>query len=130
MNNKVEVRVLGAAGMEDHHAHLLRLDVNGRSDLAHETGDHAIDAYCLRLMSAQAILIGAYVDGILRAALELLPDRTARRAQAIFTAETGFRSAELAQELVACAKEEARKYRFCELQFHGLERNLAPHSAA
>jgi hypothetical protein len=130
MNSKVEVRVLGAAGIEDHHAHLLRLDATGRSDLAHSTGDQAIDAYCLRLMSAQAILIGAYVDGILRAALELLPDRTARRAEAIFTAETGFRSAELAQELVACAREEARKYRFCELQFHGLERNLSPQSAA
>ena len=130
MNNRLEVRVLGAAGIEDHHAHLLRLDANGRSDVAHEPGDHAIDAYCLRLMAAQAILIGAYIDGILRAALELLPDRTARRAQAIFTAETGFRSAELAQKLVACAREEARKYRFCELQFHGLEQNLASHSAA
>jgi hypothetical protein len=128
MNGKVEVRVLGAAGIEDHHAHLLRL--NDRSDLAQEADDHAIDAYCLRLLSARAILIGAYVDGILRVALELLPDRTARRAQAIFTAETAFRSAELAQELVACAREEARKYRFCELQFHGLEQNLSPQSAA
>ena len=130
MSNSLEVRVLGAAGIEDHHAHLLRLDANGRSDIAHETGDHAIDVYCLRLMSAQAILIGAYIDGILRAALELLPDRTARRAQAIFTAESGFRSADLAQKLVACAREEARKYRFCELQFRGLEQNLSPHSAA
>jgi hypothetical protein len=130
MNSKVEVRILGAAGIEDHHAHLLRLDANGRSDLAQQAGDQAIDAYCLRLISAQAILIGAYVDGILRAALELLPDRTARRAEAIFTAESDFRSAELAQQLVACAREEARKYRFCELQFHGLERNLSPQSAA
>jgi hypothetical protein len=130
MNGKLEVRVLGTAGIEDHHAHLLRLDVNGRSDLAQDPDDHAIDAYCLRLLSARAILIGAYVDGILRAALELLPDRTARRAEAIFTAETGFRSAELAQQLVACAQEQARKYRFCELQFHGLEKNLAPQSAA
>jgi hypothetical protein len=115
----VEIRVLSAGAIEDHHAHLLRLDADARHELAPDADDHAIDAHCLRLMSAQAIVIGAYVEGVLRAAVELIPDRTARSAQAIFTAEAGFRTQALADRLTARAAQEARKYHFCELQYHG-----------
>lgn len=130
MTAQVEIRVLGASGIEDHHAHLLRLDPAERTDyLCPDADDHAIDSHCLRLMSAQAIVIGAYIDGVMRAAIELVPDRTARKAEALFTAENGFGFPELVKKLLSHAAEQARKYRLNELQFHGLDRD-AQQSAA
>lgn len=83
---RAEIRVLGPTGIEDYYAHLLRLD---RSRYA-ATDGCPIDAHCLGLITSGAILIGAYVDGVMRAAAEIVPDRTARHAEAAITIEQGF----------------------------------------
>ena len=118
----IEIRVLGTAGIEDHHAHLLRVDPASRDlRLATGTDDRGIDGHCLRLINSQAVLIGAYADGILRAGLEIIPDRTAREAEAIFTAETDFRSNAIARMLIARLFDEARRYRLTRLALRGFD---------
>jgi hypothetical protein len=118
----IEIRVLGSTGIEDHHAHLLRLDPASR-DLRLATGadDRGIDGHCLRLIGSQAVLIGAYADGTLRAGLEIIPDRTAREAEAIFTAEPDFCSPAIARMLIARMFDEARRYRLTRLSLRGFD---------
>lgn len=118
----IEIRVLGASAIEDHHAHLLRLDPAARDlRLANGTDDRGIDGHCLRLIGSQAVLIGAYADGILRAGLEIIPDRTAREAEAIFTAETDYSSSAIARMLIARMFDEARRYRLSRLSLRGFD---------
>jgi len=118
----IEIRVLGSTGIEDHHAHLLRLDPASRDlRLATGTDDRGIDGHCLRLIGSQAVLIGAYADGILRAGLEIIPDRTAREAEAIFTAETEFCTGAIARMLIARMFDEARRYRLTRLTLRGFD---------
>jgi hypothetical protein len=118
----IEIRVLGPVGIEDHHAHLLRLDPRNRSLwLASGNDDRGIDGHCLRLLAAQAILIGGYVNDTLRASLEIVPDRTARQADALFTAESTFCSSSLTQLLLARLLDEARSYRLTEIRLHGID---------
>jgi len=101
-----EIRVLGPSAIEDYHAHLLRLD---RSSLF-PGDDRSIDAHCLHLMAAGAILIGAFVKGVMRAAAEIVPDRTARQADAAITIEHGFHERGLERELTERIIDEARRY--------------------
>jgi hypothetical protein len=118
----IEIRVLGQNGIEDHHAHLLRLDPATRElRLAAGTDDRGIDGHCLRLIGSQAVLIGAYCDGTLRAGLEIIPDRTAREAEAIFTAEAEFGSSTIARMLIARMFDEARRYRLTRLALRGFD---------
>ena len=118
----IEIRVLGQNGIEDHHAHLLRLDPTIRElRLAAGTDDRGIDGHCLRLIGSQAVLIGAYCDGTLRAGLEIIPDRTAREAEAIFTAEAEFGSSAIARMLIARMFDEARRYRLTRLALRGFD---------
>jgi len=118
----IEIRVLGPNGIEDHHAHLLRVDPAIRElRLATGIDDRGIDGHCLRLIGSQAVLIGAYCDGILRAGLEIIPDRTAREADAIFTAEAEFSSASIARMLIARMFDEARRYRLTRLALRGFD---------
>ena len=118
----VEVRVLGPACIEDHHAHLLRLGARHRAlFLATGNDDRGVDGHCLRLLSTQAILIGGYVNGTLRASVEILPDRTARSADAVFTAETGFDVSAMKEMLIARLLDEARSYRLSEIRLRGIE---------
>src|SRR6185312_6030392 len=93
-----EIRVLGGTAIEDYHAHLLRLDRMSRFPAA---DDRSIDAHCLKLVATGAILIGAYIKGVMRAAAEIVPDRTARRAEAAITIEDGFDERGLERELTA-----------------------------
>lgn len=116
----IEIRVLGPTGIEDHHAHLLRL-VTRDVRLAADSDGHGIDGHCLRLIGSQAVLIGAYADGVLRAGLEIIPDRTAREAEAIFTAEDGFCTSAIARMLIARMFDEARRYRFTRLTLRGFD---------
>jgi hypothetical protein len=118
----IEIRVLGPTGIEDHHAHLLRLDPATR-DLRLTTGtdERGIDGHCLRLIGLQAVLIGAYCEGTLRAGLEIIPDRTAREAEAIFTAETGFCTSAIARMLIARMFDEARRYRLTHIALRGFD---------
>jgi hypothetical protein len=113
MPNGTEIRVLGSSGMEDYYAHLLRLD---RASCFPAANDGAIDTHCLDLVTAGAILVGAYVDGVMRAAAEIVPDRTARRAEAAITVERGFDDRGFNRTLIAYIVDEARRHRLSELR--------------
>ncbi len=121
-SHTIGIQVAGLGCIEDHHAHLLRLHYLDRClHFASGNDDRAIDAHCLRLMSQGAILIGAYIDGTQRASVEIIPDRGAKRAQAVMTVEQGFASHALTQSMMASAAEEARKHHFSEIHFCGVE---------
>ena len=101
-----EIRVLCPTAIEDYHAHLMRLDQTSLFP-----GDHrAVDAHCLDLLASGAILIGAFVKGVMRAGAEIVPDRTARRAAAAITVENGFHERGFERELTARIIDEARRY--------------------
>lgn len=119
---KIDIQVASPGGIEDHHAHFLRLDFLDRC-LHFSSGrdDHAVETHCLRLLAAQAVLIGGYVDGVMRASVQIVPDRHARRAQAFITTESAYQSESLVQSLIARAREEARKCRFAELTVQGVD---------
>lgn len=119
--NGFDIRLLGTSAIEDHHAHLLRLDYLDRC-LFFSVGndDRAVDAHCLRLLSAQAILIGAYDNGRMRASIEILPDRDGRRGQATLIAEQDYQSNELADAMMARAQDEAAKHGMSKLDFVGM----------
>ena len=106
MGKAAEFRVLAPANIEDFHAHLVRLDRFSRFP---GSDDRAIDAHCLDLMSSGAILIGAFVDGVIRAAAEIIPDRTARRAEASITVESAWQDKGYDRELVNRVIDEARR---------------------
>jgi hypothetical protein len=109
-----EIRVLGPSCIEDYHAHLMRLDRGSCLP-----GDHrGVDAHCLDLMAAGAILIGAYVKGVMRAAAELVPDRTARRAEAAITVEGGYQHRGFERELTERIIDEARRYHLNDIRVH------------
>src|SRR5258708_5670669 len=101
-----EIRVLGPTAIEDYHAHLMRLD---RMSIF-PGDDRAIDAHCLDLVAAGAILIGAYVKGVMRASAEIMPDRTARRAEAAITVEHGFQERGFESQLNARIIDERPRY--------------------
>jgi GNAT superfamily N-acetyltransferase len=106
-NRKTEVRVLGPGSIEDFHAHLVRLD---RASRFPGEDDRAIDAHCLGLVSAGAILIGAFIDGVLRGGAEIVPDRTARRGEAAITVEDGYQDRGLDRELTERIVDEAQRH--------------------
>lgn len=110
-----EFRVLGPTSIEDYHAHLVRLDCKGRFP---GIDDHSIDAHCLDLLATGAILIGAYVDGVMRAAAEIVPDRTARHAEAAITVESGYQNSGFERELTNRVIGEARRYHLSNLRLH------------
>jgi GNAT superfamily N-acetyltransferase len=110
-----EIRVLGPASIEDYHAHLVRLDRTSRFP---GTDDRAIATHCLDLVTAGAILVGAYVDGVMRAGAEIVPDRTARRAEAAITVENGFHDRGYERQLVERVIDEARRYHLNDLRVH------------
>ena len=113
MGKAAEIRVLGPGNIEDFHAHLVRLDRFSRFP---GTDDRAIDAHCLELIGSGAILIGAFVDGVIRAAAEIIPDRTARRAEASITVESAWQDAGYDRELVTRVLDEARRYHLNDLR--------------
>ncbi|MGV3633093.1 MAG: hypothetical protein ACO1NY_01995 [Pseudorhodoplanes sp.] len=119
--NAFDIRVLPSCGIEDHHAHLLRLDYLDRC-LFFSTGndDHAVDAHCLRLLSSQAIVIGAYDEGRLRASVEIIPDRSGQRAAATLIAERDYQSDDLADAMMNRARDEAAKHKLGRLEFVGM----------
>lgn len=104
---RADIRVMGPSGIEDYYAHLMRLD---RASCFPAADDGAIDTHCLSLLAAGAILVGAYVDGVMRAAAEIVPDRTAREAKAAITVEQGFGDRGFARMLTERIISEARRY--------------------
>jgi len=116
-----DIRMLAPSGIEDHHAHLLRLDYLDRC-LFFSVGndDRAVDAHCLRLIASQAIVVGAYDNGRLRASVEIIPDRAARSGMATFIAEPDFQSDDLAEALMHRAQTEAVKHGLSRVDFVGM----------
>lgn len=112
---QVEIRVLGATGIEDFHAHLMRLDRMSRFP---RSDDRAIDVHCLELVASGAILIGVYEDGVIRAGAEIVPDRTARRAEAAITVEERYADRGFERELTERVIEEARRHHLSNLRLH------------
>ena len=110
-----EIRVLSRGSIEDFHAHLLRLDRTSRFP---GIDDRAIDAHCLNLVSGGAILLGAFIDGVMRAGAEIVPDRTARRAEAAITVENGYAERGLERDLTARVIDEARRHHLNNLRVH------------
>jgi hypothetical protein len=110
---RTDIRVLGPSGIEDYYAHLLRLD---HVSCFPATDDGAIATHCLRLLTAGAIFVGAYVDGVMRAAAEIVPDRTARRAEAAITIESGFDERNFGRMLTERIIDEARRYHLNKLR--------------
>ena len=121
ISNGYDIRVLPACSLEDHHAHLLRLDYLDRC-LFFATGndDRAVDAHCLRLLSSQAIVIGAYDQGRLRASIEIVPDRGCKRAAATLIAEHDYQSDDLAEVMMNRARDEAKKHGLDQLDMVGM----------
>jgi hypothetical protein len=109
-----EFRVLGPTAIEDYHAHLMRLDRMS----CFPGDDRGVDAHCLDLVASGAILIGAYVKGVMRAGAEIVPDRTARRAEAAITVENGFHERGFERELIAKIIDEARRYHLNDVRVH------------
>jgi hypothetical protein len=68
------------------------------------------------LLTAGTILVGAYVDGVMRAAAEIVPDRTARQAEAVITIEQGFDDREFGRMLTERIVDEARRYHLSKLR--------------
>jgi hypothetical protein len=110
-----EIRVLSPTAIEDYHAHLLRLD---RASRFPAMDDQSIDSHCLALMASSAILIGAYIKGAIRAGAEIVPDRTARRAEAAITVERGFEDRGLERDLTTFIIEQARRYHLSNVLVH------------
>lgn len=108
--NGFDIRVLSTCSIEDHHAHLLRLDYLDRC-LFFSTGndDRAVDGHCLRLLSSQAIVIGAYDEGRMRASVEIVPDRLGKRGAATLIAERDYQSDDLAEAMMSRARDEAKR---------------------
>src|SRR4029078_5029614 len=102
-----EIRVLGGTAIEDYHAHLMRLDRMSRFP---GTDDRSTAANSLKLVPTGAILIGTYIKGVMRAAAEIVPDRTARRAEAAITIEGGFNERGLEREITAKIVDEERRH--------------------
>src|SRR5476649_427749 len=119
-DSRADIRVMGPTGIEDYYAHLLRLDDANRIPV---TGGRGIDTHCLRLLTVGAILVGAYVDGVMRAAAEIVPDRTARQAEAVITIEQGFDDREFGRMLTERVVDEARRYHLSKLRV--LEKSAA-----
>jgi hypothetical protein len=113
--SRTEIRVLSPGSIEDFHAHLVRLD---RCSRFPAEDDRAIDTHCLGLVAAGAILIGAFVDGVIRAAAEIVPDRTARRADAAITVENGFQDRGLEHDLTARVVDEAQRHHLNRLRIN------------
>jgi len=111
--DKVEIRVLSPGEIEEFHAHLLRLDRTSRFP---RMDDRAIDAHCLRLMAIGAILVGCFVDGVMRASAEIIPDRTARRAEAAITIEDGYEDRDFEREITEVIVEQARRFHLHDLR--------------
>lgn len=110
-----EICVLGPSGIEDYHAHLLRLDHRSKFQFSPIADDAAIGSHCLDLMARRAILIGAYLDGVMRGGAEIVPDRSARCAAATCTVEMAFRDQGLERSLIGRMIEVGRNNRFAEL---------------
>jgi GNAT superfamily N-acetyltransferase len=83
--------------------HLLRLDKDSRRlRFAHAVADGFIEDYATRMSEMGGIVVGAFIDGEVRAAAELrkLGDTWGREAEAAFSVERQFQDKGLGSELM------------------------------
>ena len=106
------IRRLWSADREAFRAHLLRLDPQSRHERFHGgTSDEFLSHYADDCFRIGDVIFGAFVDGELRGAGELRPDRTGspifplvagpRRAEAAFSVEHAYRRLGLGEALFA-----------------------------
>lgn len=91
--------------------HLLRLDKDSRRlRFAHAVADAFIEDYASRMSEMGAIVIGAFVDGEVRAVAELrkLGDTWGREAEAAFSVERPYQEQGLGSELMGRVMTAAR----------------------
>jgi GNAT superfamily N-acetyltransferase len=121
---RAEIPNIGPAGIVEYHDHLLRLDRKSRwARFAAALDDRAIDAHCLRLATAGAMILGMHVDGTLRAAAEIVPHVGRRCADAAFSVEEAWRGRGIGRALVSCAIATAKADGFEELALDVLDGN-------
>ena len=120
-----ETRVLGSAELADYDAHLKRLDhASRRSRFAAVVDDISIDTHCLRLASEGATVIGAFADGELRGAAEIVA-AGAGCAEAAFTVEPDYQAHGIGGVLIENVIDAARATGLRELLFEVLAGNGA-----
>ena len=68
--------------------------------------DGGINAHCLKLAVEPALVVGAYVDGVLRGAAELWPNFVTKRAELVFGVAENYRRQGLATALIKYALQE------------------------
>ncbi len=104
-----QIRKLSKAELEDYRLHLLQLDAMSRhARFGWAMDDGGINAHCLKLAVEPVLVVGAYVDGVLRGAAELWPNFATKRAELVFCVEENYRRQGLATALI--------KYAFQEMQ--------------
>lgn len=97
--------VLRTLGRDDQHLlaeHLRRLSPDDRrTRFFHQMGDEAIQTYCERINWKDAFIVGAFVEGELRGAGELVPEGGEGGGEIAVTVEQEWRHAALGRILVA-----------------------------
>lgn len=98
----IVLRPLTGADREQLAGHLARLSpTDRRTRFFHQMSDEAVRRYAERIDWKTAFLVGAYVDGELRGAGELVPEGEEGRAEIAVTVERDWRHASLGRILVA-----------------------------
>lgn len=121
---QAEIPNIGPAGIVEYHDHLLRLDRKSRwARFSAALDDRAIDAHCLRLAAAGAMILGMHVDGVLRAAAEIVPHIGRRCADAAFSVEEAWRGRGIGRALVSRAIATAKADGYDELALDVLDSN-------
>lgn len=121
---QAEIPDIDPAGIVDYHGHLLRLDRKSRwARFAAALDDRAIDAHCLRLAAAGAMILGTRFEGVLRGAAEIVPHVGRRCADAAFSVEVDWRGRGIGRALVSRVIATARADGFEELALDVLDGN-------
>ncbi len=104
----VQIRVLDSTALDDYRQHLLRLDGQTRhARFGWAMDDAGVNAHCLRLAGESPVVIGGYVDGVLRGGLELWP--AGRCGEIVFSVETEWRRKGFGTALIERAVAEAKQ---------------------
>ncbi|MEJ1159788.1 GNAT family N-acetyltransferase [Prosthecomicrobium sp. N25] len=105
-----ELRTIRAYELEAYLEHMMRLDGAARAQrFAAGVDDNFVLAHCLEMVVSRTVLIGAWVDGVLRGAAEIDVDHDGRVAELSVSLEKGWRGRGLGRGLLSAAVQEARR---------------------
>ena len=125
MISAIQTRVLGRTEFADYEAHLKRLDcASRRARFAGTIDDVSIDTHCTHLADENAIVIGAFCDGVLCGAAEIVPVRCGR-AEAAFTVEQHHQAQGIGGVLMRAVIDAVRDAGISKLLFEVLPDNSA-----